>query len=448
MTHAAPPPFEATDSLVPAPIDQSIIEMLRHSPLGPIIDTPVKDVLKSIGVPPPPGPPPPMPPAPTIPPLPALDVTSLFKPLTDLIGSFGSGNLAGQGFDPTSLLTGLSQVIQSAMGVATGAMSAADGGWSGQAATTNAAKSATAAGEGTQVSAKADNIASSTVDGAAIVSKGNAEMVAVITKFSATAAAAMPFIWSPPGQVAMLTAAADALAEATTVVTTTMAELTPETLRQNVNATQIPITGAPTSPVPIGVVTSLLQQLGQPLSMAASGASALGPMLTPHPTARPTSKSTAKSTGKGKGKAASGGGGGGAAAPKLGGGGGGGGGSASTPTTLQRYAVADMGSPATESGAAGNGASSSQSASASRTSTSSTAAGGAMPMGAGAAGAAGAASGARGAGIDGGHGSPDFLVTTSNGSEVVGAMPSATPPVVGGDAPPETETAPDIELRL
>ncbi|GAC69336.1 hypothetical protein GS4_23_01330 [Gordonia soli NBRC 108243] len=394
---------------------------------------------------------------PGLPPFPAINIEDLFKPLADLANSLGSGNLAASGFDPTQLFSGLSQIMQMSIQMATGALSAADQMWQGQAATANTAKSTTVAAEGAAVGAKSADIALNTQIGAGVVMTGNTAMEAVIAKFIASASAAMAGIWTPIGQGALIAAATTALAEAITVITDTKAALAPETVKQGVNGQQIPITGAPTSPSPFGVATQVLQAVGQPLSsFAGQGLSMMGTMtkqLTAAAGNTPGAHHGSKDSpaigpgahggahgGKGDAKHSGGGGAKGGGGGGAGGGGGGGFGGSSTP--LQpRSAVAGLNVASAEPTSASSPQSSGNGGRATSTSS-----GGMMPMGAGAAGAAGAA---RGAGIDDGHGSPDFLVTADHGSEVVGEMPGTAPAVLGEDTRVTSDgDPPDVDLRL
>lgn len=75
-----------------APLDQSVVDLLRQSPVGPMLDRPVNDVLRDMGIPALPEIPG-LPPLPDMPPLPVLDLSALAKPLTDLAGGFGTGVL-------------------------------------------------------------------------------------------------------------------------------------------------------------------------------------------------------------------------------------------------------------------------------------------------------------------------------------------------------------------
>ncbi|MYR07568.1 hypothetical protein GTV32_15205 [Gordonia sp. SID5947] len=447
MTHGNAP-FDSTNSLVPAPIDQSLIDMLENSPLGPILETPVGDVLSKLGLPPLPQMPAPLPPAmPGLPPFPPIDIEHLFKPLTDLAQSFGSGDLGESGFDPTQLFTGLSSIMQSMIGMSGGALKAADQVWQGQAAMSNAAKSATAAGQAGAVAGKSSGIAANTQAGAGIVGTGNASIQGVIAKFNVEVTMTLPLLMTPPtapaGMMAILAAASAALGEAIAIVTGTKTALAPETATQTANGAQIPITGAPTSPSPFGIAASVLESVGQPISgLAGTGTSMMGSMTKQLTAAHQASLEKAKGE-KGATVPAglhSGAGGAGKKGGGAGGGGAGGGGVGAPATQLQaRPGAPNLGTGPVEGTTGG-----ATSAPAARGVGGATTGSGMMPMGAGAAGAAGAA---RGAGADDGHGSPDFLVTADHGTEVVGDMPHAAPPVLGGDSEIEVES-PDVDLRL
>ncbi len=106
------------------------MDMLEHSGVAPLLHMPVGDVLASLKLPPLPQLPP-MPPLPHLPPLPTIDIASLFKPLTDLLSGFGSGDMANAPFDPTQLLTGLQQAFESVTGLGTQAMTMVAPFWAG-----------------------------------------------------------------------------------------------------------------------------------------------------------------------------------------------------------------------------------------------------------------------------------------------------------------------------
>lgn len=458
MTHSGPAPFESTNSLVPAPIDQSLIDMVNHTPLGPILNTPVSKVLADLGFPPLPAAPPPMPAMPGLPPFPAINIDNLFKPVTDLSQSIGSGNLADSGFDPTIIFTGLSTLMQSMIGLSGGALKAVDGVWQGMASTANAGKSASAAADGAAVGAKSADVAVNTNTGAAVVATGRASMDEVIAEFIAELSAGLAACETPAGPGVIIAAAVKALNGAMAVVTGTKTALAPETAKQAVNGQQLPITGAPTSPSPFGIAATVLESVGQPLSsLGSQGAQMMGTMTKQLTSAAaktkdlddkkdPKSTKPASLTPHGAGGLGGLSGAGGAGGKKTGGTGGGGGGvggiggiapplsARPSVPNLNTAAVAETAAPGAGGGRAGGMA----------TTTTTSTGNGMMPMGAGAAGAAGAA---RGAGSDDGHGSPDFLVTAEHGSEVVGEMPRAAPAVLGGEHDTEVES-PDVDLRL
>ncbi|GAB11911.1 hypothetical protein GOARA_091_00290 [Gordonia araii NBRC 100433] len=446
-TPAVAGPFPIADGLIPAPIDLTPLQAAEKAGLTAILNTPASEFLAKSGFPPLPEVPP-LPPLPGLPPLPAINLEQLFKPLTDLAASFGSGNLGAEGFDPTTLFTTLSEVLKSGVGMSTSALKSLDSVWQGAAGAASAAKSTTAAAEGTAVATKAANIVTNTQGGAVTVGTGNASMQAVISKFIATANVALGMIWTPVGQTLLLTAAALALSEGMAVVTGTKATLTPQTAAQQANAAQMAITNAPKSVSPFSVASSVLEGVTSPIStLASTGSSMLGSLTKQNANANKTlakntgksdkSKADAKKAAAAAAAAAAKKGGGG----KGGGGGGKGGGGGVPATPLQpRPGVASV----TPSGEAAHA----NTTTARSTTTAAMGGPGMMPMGMGGAGAA-AAAGRAGAGDDG-YGSPDFLVTSDHGSAVVGDMPNVTPAVIGGehDQNEPGDESPDVELRL
>ena len=253
--------------MVHAPLDQSLIDMLQNSPLEPILNPPVSEVLHKMGLGPVPQlPMPALPPMPGLPPFPAINVENLFKPLTDLAQSFGSGDLGESGFDPSMLFSGLSQLMQTTVSSSSGALKALDGVWQGMASSANATKGATAGAEGVAVGAKSGDIAANTQTGAYVVGTGNLTLQGVLAKFMASASVAMATFWTGAGAMALFAAAALALDEALMVVTGTKSALAPETVKQLSSATQIPITGAPASTSPFGVASTVLEAVGTPIT--------------------------------------------------------------------------------------------------------------------------------------------------------------------------------------
>lgn len=418
------------------PVDPTINDLLQASPLGPILDTPVSQVLKDLGIA---GLPqlPPAPPMPGLPPLPPLDLDVLVKPLTDLLGGFGTGNLGGGDFDPTSILQGLSQILDLSMSMGSGALKALDQVWTGQAATATAAKSVQASADTAALSAQGTTMTADTQGAAAIVGTGLALVQGIIAKTVAIIAASAPFLVTPPGQAVALGAAADGLAEATAVVAATRAELLAPTGHMVVNGQPVPVTGAPMAgPSPFSIAGTVLDSVGKPM---VAGVGQLGGMAGPagsqllrtheaqlKKSATDPSMDPARTMPAGLAGGLGGGGGGGGGGLGPGGGG---------PSALSARTT-----PGLMSGAAP------ESVPATNNRNQSTVVPAAMgspmaPMGAMGAG--------RGAGAsDDQHETADYLVTELNGTQIIGDIPDVAPPVLGEVQTEDRESSPDVRLRL
>lgn len=443
----------------PALTDMSVQEMIDATPLGPILDQPVGEVLAGLGLPPLPQFPP-MPPLPGLPPLPAIDVGMLLKPLTDLVGGFGTGNLSGADFDPSAIFEGLSTVLDTSMTMAQGALKLLDQLWVGQGSVAATAKTTEASANSAALSAQGSGMSFDIQAAAAIVGAGLATVQGIILATVAKIGALSVTLVTPPGQAAALGFATEGLAEATTAVAITRAQLLAPTTQMVTNGAPVQVANAPTSAAgagqsPFAIAGSVLDTVSPALSTATQLPSMLagqvGQMLSVNKTAETTALDDAKTAalsenpdlggpgaGGGLPDGAEGLGGGGAGAAGLGGIGGAaaGLGMMSSPLGAARPSVPTIG--ATEP------------ASYTPQSTSRAAVTGAAPMPAGMAPMA-AAGAARGAGVaDENHDVPDYLVTEDNGQQVVGEVPDVAPPVIGDDDPGEQPPAPapDIELRL
>ena len=224
-------------------LDRSIVDLLRQSAMGSIVDRPVNDVLRDMGLP---GLPqlPPAPPLPQLPPLPVLDLHALTKPITDLASSFGTGKL-GSGADPTQVLSQVSAVLQTVVQLGTTAMQTAMSLWQGAGALSAAAKSTQAAADGTAVAGQGAQMSLGTTAAAGSVFTGNALMTGITSQYLTTLAAAAPFIVTPPGQVFVLAMSAQTLAEALAVVTKTRVELTAHSAKMAHTGQKVKITNVP-----------------------------------------------------------------------------------------------------------------------------------------------------------------------------------------------------------
>ncbi len=252
---------------VPAAGGPTVDAALRAAGMGPVLDAPVAAVLRSLGLPPLPAVPP-LPPLPGLPPLPVLDLSALLKPLTDLLGAFGTGDLARAG-DPGKIFTGLSSLLDLTMSGTTSALRAVDKVWAGTAATSAAGKMGRTAAETGAVSRQGSGMSIDIAAAGGIVAAGLAALQGVIAKTIGLVGAAVPFIWTPPGQAAALAAISSGLAEGTAVVAATKAQLVVPTARMVANGTPVLISGAPAAAASaFAVAATVLEAVAVPLKAA------------------------------------------------------------------------------------------------------------------------------------------------------------------------------------
>ncbi|MEU6580745.1 hypothetical protein [Nocardia sp. NPDC046763] len=247
---------------------QSVADALRDTNFAPLLDSPVGDVLQTLGLPALPQLPS-VPPLPDMPPLPTLDLTALTKPLTDLASSFGTGQL-GQGLDASKMLSGVSSALQQVMSIAQSVMSLANSNsWQGSGAT-GAAEKGTAA-QTNALELEGQNLHQKTVmaGAATSVATGAALMSAIITKFVTGVTVAAPFIGTPPGQAFLLSLATETAAEATATVAKTRTEMTVHSANMTTAGQKVKVTDAPKGVDSMSQVTQLLSLIS-PLSSAAS----------------------------------------------------------------------------------------------------------------------------------------------------------------------------------
>lgn len=447
----------------PALTDMSVQEMIDATPLGPILDRPVGDVLAGLGLPPLPSLPP-MPPLPGLPPLPVIDLGTLIKPLTDLIGGFGTGDLGGGAFDPSAIFDGLSTVLETAMTMAQSSLKLVDQLWSGSAATAATTKTTEASANSAALSTQGTGMSIDIQAAAGIVAAGLATVQGIIVGTVGKIGALSVTLATPPGQAAALGFATEGLAEATTAVAVTRAQLLGPTTQMAANGAPVRVTNAPTAAPgaaaqsPFAIASSVLDTVSPAVSTVSELPSMIAGPVTSMLSGRPPAmhlpvSGTEFSSARGDGSDLSGrsgglgsadlgglgdpGGLGGGGAGGLGGVGAiGGVGAMSAPLGAAR-AVTPVGGATEPTGYAPQ--------SSNKTAVQATSP---MPASMGPMGGAGAA--ARGAGSsESGHDVPDYLVTEDHGHEVIGEVPDVAPAVLGGAEPAEPEPAgPDLELRL
>ncbi|MFV9454217.1 hypothetical protein ACNJ7E_12230 [Rhodococcus sp. NM-2] len=255
------------------PLPSTPLEALQNSPLGPFLDAPLGDLPPLPALPPLP----PLPPNPVeallqghgLPGLPGVD--ELFKPLTDLAGSFGTGTFGS--FDPTSLLDMSSGMVDQAMSMSLSGLKVLDQIWQSQAAQAAQSQGLQAQTSGTELSERGTEISATTQTAAASVARGNANLMTISESFAATAVAAAPMVMTPPGQAMLLASAAEHLKAALGVVTQTRTELNEQTLTMNGLAAPVPVPpppapgavsgAAPASP--FAIASTVIEGVGKPM---------------------------------------------------------------------------------------------------------------------------------------------------------------------------------------
>ncbi|WP_067711979.1 hypothetical protein [Nocardia yamanashiensis] len=247
------------------PSDPRLSEVLRGTALGPMLDRPVNSILRDMGLPT-------LPEIPAVsvslelPPLPTLDLSVLTRPLTDLASSFGTGQLNTS--DATTALSNVSSALQTVLSLVSSLASMASSDWSGDGATSAAAKGTEAAANTAEL--ETQNVQQKTVltGAAGTVAVGNASMAAIITKFVTGLTIAAPFLVTPAGQVFVLSLASETAAEATAVVASTKAQLGVHSANMTAAGQKVAVTKAPSSSS-----SGSMSQLTQLLSLLSTGAS-------------------------------------------------------------------------------------------------------------------------------------------------------------------------------
>lgn len=419
------------------PLDSSIVDLLRGDALAPLIDRPVNDILKDMGL----GPLPEisgLPPLPELPPLPVIDLAALARPLTDMASGFGTGVLsagAGGGPDPAKVLSDTAQAAQTAIQLGTQALQTVMSLWQGLAAMEAANKSGQAAANGAELATQSAQEKATLVGGAASVATGGALMAAVVAKYMATVAAATPWLATGGGQAFIAAATVEAITEGIAVVTKTRVEMTAHSANMTAVGKKVRVTDAPKG---VDSMQQVMQLLTPVMSMAQTGAQTATQLATQHAALQKrqadaiADEQKQRETREQAGRIGAG----------MSAGGGVGIGAASVSAPLSPWAgtrATGLGGVA-GLGSAGTGSAAMESASTVRATPGASGSPGMLPYG-----AAGAA-GARGAGDAGGD-MPNFLVNAAHGEEVVGAIEGFSTPVVGA-AEQVTAPPPDKELTL
>lgn len=190
--------------------------------------------------------------------LPGVDV--LFKPILDLLNSMGTGVIGA--LDPTAILSQSSKIIEMAMSVGKGSLSAVGEAWQSQAASTAQTAGQEAHTAGLETSQRGIDISALTQRAAAVVQQGNAQLTAIASSFATQAVALSPVILTPPAQTALIASATEHLGQAVGVVNTTRGDLAGKTAELNGLVNQLL---GPHAPQAAEAAQAVAQNIGEPI---------------------------------------------------------------------------------------------------------------------------------------------------------------------------------------
>jgi hypothetical protein len=377
-----------------------------------------------------------------------FDPTSLIQPVTDALGTLGSGQFGN--LDPTQMFGGLAQTLESAGQSVQQAMSGLGSGWQGTAATAAGAKTNAALQSGGEVANQATGLRASVSAAAAAVAQAQARLIEIINEFMAKLAAIGPNIVFPWGIAAAIEAANEAVTSTTEVMTELQSSLAGESAHATSVGTPVAVTSGPqfgmnaaAASVPVGAAAAPLsaaaapalgQAIGPLLQVATSvaspvmdGVSAVTQAVQTNAKTGATASGTAAGSSADQEHQPGGAGGGGAGKkPSFGGTGAGGG-----PVLAAQSRLGARPSAAITTSIAGTHDGAAIAASGAM---------GGMPMMGGApmSGGTKASAGSR-------HNAAAFLHTSDQGDEIAGDLGSVAPPVIGQL---DANEAPDVDLRI
>ncbi|WP_135459181.1 hypothetical protein [Mycobacterium sp. DL99] len=391
---------------------------------------PVQQILDRLGLPPiadqkPAEEPPPEGQPEQQPPANPMDPSALISPVTDALSTLGSGMF--DGVDPTTMLPAIAKMFQATGGPMARSVSSAGDAWQGASGTAAAAKTTTAISNGAEVGAQSEALNSSLTAAAANVGQARVRLIAIITEFAATIAAIGPMIIFPWGWAAAIAAANKAIATTAEVMTELQTSLATQAAQVTTAGAPVGITAAPEGASSLAGLAPLMPMAikgAEAGVQAGTGAASAASQNAANPAIDPMDPA-ADALGEGEGDPALAGGGMGAGG--VGGGIGGGGTPAPRSLPMSAMIQAESASAPSQSAAPRVGGVGSPGMM------------GGAPMG-----AMGAGQGAN-ASSGNNHTSASFLHTTDQGSEIVGDLGTAAPPVLGEADPYQP---PDVELRI
>lgn len=347
-----------------------------------------------------------------------FDPSQMIQPVTDALGSLGSGEL-GQP-DPTQSFDGINQTLESVGQQVQQALSGLGADWQGDASTAAQATTQAALADGTKVSDQAATLRSSLATATAAVQNAQARLIEIINVYWAKIAAIGPSIIFPWGIAAAIAAAAEAVTSAGEVMAETRSALAAETATVTaagapVDVTTAPGTGGPGMNSLVQLISTATSPVAQAIGSASSASVPSGAAMAPA---------------EASGVVASSG-------PR--GGGASGGGAGALRGGLSALATASAARPL---GAAHPSTEATTSVQATSTRSGVEAAAAGAPM---AGGGAPPMSQQGKAGVGSGHSAADFLHTSDQGGEIVGDLGRVAPPVIGEKDPLDS---PGVGLRI
>ncbi|WP_068275070.1 C40 family peptidase [Aldersonia kunmingensis] len=171
-----------------------------------------------------------------------IDAAALAAPITELLGSLGSGVLPSGG--PAHALRLSSAAVDAVHVIGRDAIAELDASWRGRAATVAVAKAQETQDSSVQISDRGNAIAEVVNAASADVTAGLAELQGILQSFISIAVAAAPTLGTPAGLAMIIAAAVEHLDRALVVVAKVRAELSAHTARM----TELTAPTVPTAP--------------------------------------------------------------------------------------------------------------------------------------------------------------------------------------------------------
>lgn len=183
---------------------------------------------------------------PALPTLPGIDLPTLLRPLTDIAGSYGTGDPGVGSSDPTQLLSQVGSALQTATGIGAGALTDLTANWQGQGAQAASDKMRQAQQDNTEIQNQGAQQQSIANQAAQVVAAGRAQINAIMTTLQQQLTQLEPTSSTASGQSAVVSATSNANNQAAQVVSQTQSQLQALTSQMEAAGQPIAVTSAPT----------------------------------------------------------------------------------------------------------------------------------------------------------------------------------------------------------